>query len=346
MTFNQWIVNAKIEVTEYVGTATIYLVGAISCVYRGLSIGELSAFIGSMGIIMGALNTFFNINISRANAQASLDRINAILEEKTTTPETEQNCSVEDEKNQSIKHNMPCIKFDNVTFSYDKKNVFKDFSCQMEYNKSYGLVGVSGSGKSTLTKLLMRLYDTDSGKIYFHNCDIKKYSLYELRKSIGIVPQNPFIFQMSIIENIRIANSEATMPEIIRAMDIARVHEFVNDLPDGWNTIVGEGGYGLSGGQKQRIAIARAVLGNPDILIFDEATSALDNVSERHIQSAIDELMQSHTIIIIAHRLTTVKNVDKIFVFEKGKIIQEGTFEKLKNTDGMFKKLLGEDNGQ
>ena len=129
----------------------------------------------------------------------------------------------------------------------------------MEYNKSYGLVGVSGSGKSTLTKLLMRLYDTDSGKIYFHNCDIKKYSLYELRKSIGIVPQNPFIFQMSIIENIRIANSEATMPEIIRAMDIARVHEFVNDLPDGWNTIVGEGGYGLSGGQKQRIAIARAV---------------------------------------------------------------------------------------
>ena len=154
---------------------------------------------------------------------------------------------------------MPCIKFDNVTFSYDKKNVFKDFSCQMEYNKSYGLVGVSGSGKSTLTKLLMRLYDTDSGKIYFHNCDIKKYSLYELRKSIGIVPQNPFIFQMSIIENIRIANSEATMPEIIRAMDIARVHEFVNDLPDGWNTIVGEGGYGLSGGQKQRIAIARAV---------------------------------------------------------------------------------------
>ena len=136
------------------------------------------------------------------------------------------------------------------------------------------------------------------------------------------------------------------MIEIINAMETARVHEFVNDLPHGWNTIVGENGFNLSGGQRQRIAISRAILGNPDILIFDEATSALDNISEKHIQHAMEELMHKHTVIMIAHRLTTVEKADCIFVFDKGKIIQSGTFDELKNTDGMFKDMLeiSEDN--
>ena len=186
----------------------------------------------------------------------------------------------------------------------------------------------------------MRLYEVDEGEILIHGCDIKKYSLHDLRKMIGIVPQDPFIFQMSIIDNIRIAASDAPMLEVMKAMEIARVHEFVNDLPMGWNTVVGDGGFGLSGGQKQRIAIARAVLGKPDILVFDEATSALDNVSERHIQNAIEELMKTHTVLMVAHRLTTIKNVDEILVFEKGQVIQRGNYEQLSEQEGMFKDML------
>ena len=210
----------------------------------------------------------------------------------------------------------------------------------MEYNHSFGLVGSSGSGKSTITKLIMRLYDINSGEILMHGRNIKDYSLHDLRKNIGIVPQDPFIFQASIMENIRMACPEAPMPEVIQAMETARVHEFVNDLPKGWNTVVGDNGFNLSGGQKQRIAIARAILGKPDILIFDEATSALDNVSEKYIQHAMEDLMKTHTVIMIAHRLTTVKNVDKIFVFDKGEIVQTGTYDELSTTDGLFKDLL------
>ena len=148
------------------------------------------------------------------------------------------------------------------------------------------------------------------------------------------------MFRASILDNIRIACPQATTWEVMQAMEVARVHEFVNDLPDGWNTMVGEDGFGLSGGQKQRIAIARAILGKPDILIFDEATSALDNVSEMHIQNAMEELMKTHTVIMIAHRLSTVRNVDKILVFDKGKIVQEGNYEELSQQEGLFKELL------
>ena len=210
----------------------------------------------------------------------------------------------------------------------------------MGYNQSFALVGSSGSGKSTITKLIMRLYEAEEGEVKLHNTNVKNFSLHDLRSSIGIVPQDPFMFRASILDNIRIACPQATTLEVMQAMEVARVHEFVNELPDGWNTMVGDEGFGLSGGQKQRIAIARAILGKPDILIFDEATSALDNVSEMHIQNAMEELMKTHTVIMIAHRLSTVRNVDKILVFDKGQIVQEGNFEELSRQEGLFKELL------
>ena len=266
--------------------------------------------------------------------------MNAVLHENTTTPEPVSVHNPEIEKASALRKNSPCIEFKNVDFAYDERKIFSDFSCKLDYNKSFGIVGSSGSGKSTITKLLMRLYEVDEGEILIHGCDIKKYSLHDLRRMIGIVPQDPFIFQMRIIDNIRIAASDAPMLEVMKAMEIARVHEFVNDLPMGWNTVVGDGGFGLSGGQKQRIAIARAVLGKPDILVFDEATSALDNVSERHIQNAIEELMKTHTVLMVAHRLTTIKNVDEILVFEKGQVIQRGNYKQLSEQEGMFKDML------
>lgn len=342
LSFNQWVANAKPELTQHIGTAVVYFVGAFSCIYRGLTVGELTAFVSGMGIIMNAMNAWLSVNLLKANAESSLERITSILNARTTTPEEGSFHDIEFERERAKRHNKPCVELKNISFGYDNKNIFENFSCKMDYNQSFGLVGSSGSGKSTVTKLIMRLYEVTEGEVFLHGCDVRKYSLHDLRKSIGIVPQEPFIFQMSIYENIRIAYPEATPLEIMNAMEVARVHEFVNDLPQGWNTIVGDGGFGLSGGQKQRIAIARAILGKPDILIFDEATSALDNVSEKHIQNAIDELMKTHTVIIVAHRLTTIKNVDKIFVFDKGKIIQSGTYNSLKDEDGLFKQMLGE----
>lgn len=340
LSFTQWLESTKPEFIQHTGIMLVYLVGAFSCIYRGLTIGELTAFVSSMTTIMNALNTLFSINLARSSAEASLDRLNSVMNENTTTPEAASIHNPDIEKASAMRKNEPCIEFKNVAFGYDERKIFTDFSCKFDYNKSFGIVGSSGSGKSTITKLLMRLYEADEGEILVHGCNIKKYSLHDLRKMIGIVPQDPFIFQMSIIDNIRIAASDAPMQEIMKAMEIARVHEFVNDLPMGWNTMVGDGGFGLSGGQKQRIAIARAILGKPDILVFDEATSALDNVSERHIQNAIEELMKTHTVLMVAHRLTTIKNVDEILVFEKGKVIQRGNYDKLSKEEGIFKNML------
>ncbi len=340
LSFTQWLESTKPEFIQQTGIMFVYLVGAFSCIYRGLTLGELTAFVSSMTAIMGSLNTLFSINLLHSNAEASLDRITSVLNENTTTPEKEKSYNPELKRESAIRNNLPCIEFRNVDFGYDDRKIFKDFNCTFDYNKSYGIVGSSGSGKSTITKLLMRLYEVNNGEILMHGCNIKNYSLHDLRKGIGIVPQDPFIFQMSIINNIRIAAPDAPMLEVMKAMEIARVHEFVNELKNGWNTVVGDGGFGLSGGQKQRIAIARAVLSKAEILIFDEATSALDNVSERHIKNAIDELMNTHTVIIIAHRLTTIKNADEILVFEKGEIIQRGNYNELSNCDGMFRDMI------
>lgn len=341
LSFKQWVENAKPEMTQNVGTAAIYLVGAFSCIYRGMTVGELSAFIGSMGIVFTTMNTWFNINLIKSNAEAGLERIESVMNTQTSTPERVggvRNIQIEKEKSQ--RKNMPCVSFEHVTFGYDDRKILKDFNCNMEYRHSYGLVGASGSGKSTITKLIMRLYDAEEGCVKLYGRDVKEYAIHELRKSIGIVPQDPFMFQTSIYENIRIACPEASTYDIMKAMEIARVHEFVNELPNGWNTVIGDGGFGISGGQKQRIAIARAVLGNPDILIFDEATSALDNVSEKYIQNAMEDLMKDHMVIIIAHRLTTIKNVDEILVFDKGNIVQQGNFATLSKEDGLFKEML------
>lgn len=341
LSFTQWLENAKPEFTQELTTVLIYFVGAFACIYRGLTIGELTAFVSSMGTIHSSMKLWFSINLIKSNAEAALDKLEAVLGASTTTPDKEEFVrSIEIEKSRAQRKGEPCIEFKDVTFGYDNRKIFDHFNCKMGYNQSFALVGSSGSGKSTITKLIMRLYEAEEGEVKLHNTNVKNFSLHDLRSSIGIVPQDPFMFRASILDNIRIACPQATTLEVMQAMEVARVHEFVNELPDGWNTMVGDEGFGLSGGQKQRIAIARAILGKPDILIFDEATSALDNVSEMHIQNAMEELMKTHTVIMIAHRLSTVRNVDKILVFDKGQIVQEGNFEELSRQEGLFKELL------
>lgn len=340
--FRQTAESMKPEFVQYLGTAVVYLVGTFSCVYRGMSVGILYAFLSSMGTILAILTSWLNIGLQKSSAEAGLYKIMQILDTDTSTPEIDKDHTrnIAVEKESAINNNKPCISFKDVTFGYDNKTIFEHFNCDIKYKESVALVGGSGSGKSTFTKLAMRLYDTNAGEVLVHGRDVREYSLHDLRITFGVVPQNPFIFYGSIWDNVLIARPDASNQEVMKAMEIAHVHEFVNDLQHGWNTVVGDGALGLSGGQKQRIAIARAILGNPDILIFDEATSALDNISERHIQQAMEELMKTHTVIIVAHRLSTIKNVDRILVFDNGKIVQEGTYNELAAAEGEFKNLL------
>lgn len=343
VSFLQSIEGMKPEFVQYLGTAVVYIVGAVSCIYRGVSIGVLYAFLTSMGNILAILNSLLLIGRQKSAAEAGLYKILDILETSTSTPEIEnqeKRRSVEVEIESAKTKGKPCIAFENVDFSYDDKPIFENFSCTVQYGESVALVGGSGSGKSTFTKLAMRLYDPSGGCVRVHGRDVRQYGIHDLRVSFGVVPQNPFIFQGSIWDNVRIARPGASNKDIINAMEIAHVHEFVNDLPHGWNTMIGEGALSLSGGQKQRIAIARAVLGDPDILIFDEATSALDNISERHIQQAMETLMKTHTVIIVAHRLSTIRNVDRIMVFRDGAVVEEGSYDELIQKDGAFAELL------
>ncbi len=334
--------HLKPEFTQYLGIAAVYLLGGLLCLKGEITVGMLYAFLSSMGTILATVSSWLNISLTKNSAAVALERVKQIIDEHSTTPEVADSSrrSLQIEKESAIRNGKPCISLTDVGFAYDTKRVFDHLNCDIGYRQSVGLVGGSGSGKSTFTKLIMRLYEVDEGTIRVHGRNVKDFETHELRMSFGVVPQNPFIFYGTIWDNIRIVRPEASNKEIIDAMEIARVHEFVNDLPMGWATVIGDGALGLSGGQKQRIAIARAVLKNPDILIFDEATSALDNISERLIQAAIEDLMKEHTVIIVAHRLSTIRNVNRIIVFDHGKIIQEGTYDELAAEEGEFRRLL------
>ena len=232
------------------------------------------------------------------------------------------------------------IIFDNVEFYYNSSNpLFYNESTVLLPGQKTGLVGYSGSGKSTFASLMLRHYDVISGRILIDSQDIRDVTQNSLHGAIGVIPQDPFLFNRSLMENIRYGRIDANDDEVITAAKHANIHDFIIKLPQGYNTLVGERGVKISGGQRQQIAIARIILKNPPILILDEATSQLDFITENVIKEALNKLMQGKTTIIIAHRLSTLLNVDKILVFEQGKIIQEGTHYELLLQTGLYKKL-------
>lgn len=232
------------------------------------------------------------------------------------------------------------IVLQSIYFSYDSKTVFKDFSLEIPAGQKIGFVGRSGAGKSTFVSLLLRHYDPQKGQILIDGQNIYDVTLESLRRAIGFVPQDTSLFHRTIRENIRYSKSDATDEEVIHAAKLAQADDFIKQLPKGYETLVGERGVKLSGGQRQRIAIARAFLKNAPILILDEATSSLDSQSEQAIQDSLEELMKNRTVIAIAHRLSTLKKMDRIVVIEKGKIVEDGSPDTLmKNEDGIFKKM-------
>lgn len=230
------------------------------------------------------------------------------------------------------------IIFKDVTFSYSsKRNVLQNISLAIEPQKRLALVGYSGSGKSTISKLLFRLYDVDSGSITFDGKDIRQLKQESLRRCIGIVAQDTTLFNDTIFHNIAYGSPQASQEEVIHFAKIANIHEFISELPDGYDTVVGERGVKLSGGEKQRVAIARMLIKKPAVLVFDEATASLDTKSEKIIQQAIKDISQKNiTTIVIAHRLSTIVDFDKIVVLDKGRIVEEGTHEALLKKRGVY----------
>lgn len=235
------------------------------------------------------------------------------------------------------------VEFDDITFTYANQlaPTYKNFSVEIKPGEKVGLVGHSGSGKSTFVKLLQRLYDVDSGEIRIDGQNVSYVTQESLRQSISMVPQEPILFHRTLAENIAYGRPDATFEEVVDAAKRAHAHEFIDRLPEGYKTLVGERGIKLSGGERQRVAIARAILADKPILILDEATSSLDSISEDLIQRAIENLMEGRTTIMIAHRLSTVQNVDRILVFDQGKIVEQGPHADLiKVENGKYRALF------
>jgi ATP-binding cassette subfamily B protein len=236
------------------------------------------------------------------------------------------------------------IEFDRVTFRYGGQSaaLYRDFSLTLRGGERVGLVGASGAGKSTFVKLIQRLYDIDRGQIRIDGQDIAGVTQESLRQAISLVPQEPLLFHRSLAENIAYARPGATQAEIVAAAQRAHAHDFIMELPNGYDTLVGERGVKLSGGERQRVALARAVLADARILIFDEATSSLDSISETLMQQALEAVIENRTTIIIAHRLSTVQKVDRILVFDQGRIVEQGAHTELLARNGGYYRALFE----
>lgn len=231
------------------------------------------------------------------------------------------------------------IVFENVSFKYGKKELFKNKDVRIKGGEKVGLVGISGAGKSTFVKLILRFYQIQEGRILIDGQDITKVTLDSLRRQISLIPQDPTLFHRTLEENIQYGNIDATQEDVIKAAQLAHCDEFIKKTPNGYQSLVGERGTKISGGERQRIAIARAILAGSPILILDEATSALDSLTEKYIQDSLEHLMEGRTSLVVAHRLSTLAKMDRILVFDKGRIVEEGSHTALLEKDGHYARL-------
>lgn len=315
-----------------IGSIIIWGVGGMKVIHGELSLGVLMAFTGYMWQFYGPIRVLCNLNNRLQRAATAAERVFEVLDAE---PEP---------YNDPEAHEIPTIKgeivFEDVTFSYDGiKPALQNINLRIEPGEMIGLVGPSGAGKSTLIKLICRFYEPQEGNIYVDGYNIKDISLRSLRNQIGIVPQDPYLFHGSILENIAYARPNASFEDVIRAAKAANAHKFIMNLPDAYDTQVGERGVMLSGGEMQRVSIARAILANPRILILDEATSSVDTETEMQIQEAIERLVEGRTTIAIAHRLSTLRKANRLVVLDQGRLVDIGTHDELISREGLYKRL-------
>ena len=321
-----------IEMMSAVGMLAVFWFGLWQVITGGLTIGWFIGFIAMVGVVYKPVKTLGTFNTSFQQALASAERIFEILDVEPEVHDAPDAVPISGIKGD--------VDFRDVSFSYDgKRPVLNHINLKVKAGESIALVGPSGGGKTTFVSLLTRFYEITDGEITIDGCPVSKITLRSLRQQVGLVPQETVIFGGTVRENVAYGQFDATEDEIIQAARSANAHEFITKLPNDYDTSIGERGMQLSGGQRQRLAIARAILKDPHILILDEATSSLDTESEALIQEALANLMKNRTTFVIAHRLSTVINADRIIVLDNGKIVESGTHQQLLAQNGLYRRL-------
>jgi ATP-binding cassette subfamily B protein len=315
------------------GVAAVWLFGGQEVIGGDLTLGTLLAFYSYMWLLYGPLQWFGQVNSWMTRAFAGAERIFEVIDTPTEAYEDPDAVPMPDMQGR--------VTFRKATFGYDKsKPVLREIELDVAPGEMIGLVGKSGVGKTTTVNLIARFYDVDHGGIEIDGVDLRKIRLEDLRRQIGLVLQEPFLFSGTIAENIGYGRPGASFEEIVEAAKAANAHAFIVAKPDGYDTQVGERGARLSGGERQRVSLARAILHNPRILILDEATSSVDVQTEKQIQEAIARLVQKRTTFAIAHRLSTLRNADRLVVLDAGRVVEVGTHQELLERQGHFYNLV------
>ncbi len=309
----------------------ILIAGGLFLYDGKITFADYSAFIVSINLFLGPVNTLIRFMEQYQSGVAGFERFVEVLDMK---PEMDRDGA------KNVPRLQGEIEFDDVTFAYDgEHDVLKNIDMKIKPGQTFALVGPSGGGKTTICHLIPHFYQVEKGRILLDGMDIRDITLESLRRNIGIVQQDIYLFNASIRDNILYGRLDATEEEVVEAAKRANIHDYIMTLDEGYDTVIGERGVRLSGGQKQRLCIARVFLKNPPMLILDEATSALDNTTEIMIQQALDELCKGRTTLVVAHRLSTIKNADAIAVISEGRILEQGTHDELLQTGGLYSQL-------
>jgi len=316
------------------GSFVVWYIGGASVVHGGMTLGTFNMFLFFLGQLYGPLQQMTRIADWLSRAMTAAERVFEVVDAEADV--------VDAPDAKPLPRIEGAVTFDNVSFGYDKvRRVLDSVSLDVKPGEMIGLVGHSGAGKTTVINLIARFYDPTEGRVLIDGMDMRSVKLNDLRGQLGIVLQEPFLFPGTVASNIAYAKPDASPEEILRAAKAANAHDFIMRFPDGYDTQVGERGVRLSGGERQRLSIARAILHDPRILILDEATASVDTETEHQIQEAINRLISGRTTFAIAHRLSTLRNADRLVVMDKGKVAEIGTHEELMEKEGgIFRRLV------